>query len=360
VWRVGSSGSVRVVVTGATGNVGSSLMRLLSADDRFTSLLGVARRRPQLELPKTEWAAADIAGDELAHLFEGAAAVVHLAWLIQPSHDLDALRRVNVDGSRRVFEAVRRAGVPAIVYASSVGAYSPGPKDRFVDESWPVAGVPTSFYSRHKSEVEHLLDAFKEEHPYVRVVRLRPALIFKRSAATGIRRLFAGPFLPGALLRPPLVPILASLEGLCFQAVHTDDVAGAYLEAIVRDVHGAFNLAAEPVIDPALLGRLLDARPVHVPRGAARRLVYALWRLHLQPTPPGWLDLALSVPLMDTSRAERELGWRPRHTAEEALRELLDGLRHGAGDVTPPLASSTSGPARSRELATGVGGRGGT
>src|SRR5581483_1896640 len=179
---------MRVVVLGATGNVGTSLMRLLAADPAVSSVLGVARRRPRLVLPKTSWAEVDIARGALDGLFTGADAVVHLAWLIQPSHDEDELRRVNVEGSARVLAAVARAEVPALVYASSVGAYSPGPKDRLVDESWPTDGIETSFYSRHKAEVERLLDTFEREHPYVRVVRLRPGLIFKRSAATGIRR----------------------------------------------------------------------------------------------------------------------------------------------------------------------------
>jgi len=89
-------------------------------------------------------AEADIAGTRLAPLFDGADRVVHLASLIQPSRDLAQLWRVDVDGSSRVFSAVAEAGVPALVYASSVGAYSPGPKDRAVDETWPTGGVPTS------------------------------------------------------------------------------------------------------------------------------------------------------------------------------------------------------------------------
>ena len=104
-----------------------------------------------------------------------------------------------MDGSARVFRAAADAGVASLVYASSVGAYSPGPKDRRVDESWPANGITSSFYSRHKAAVEKLLDRFEREHPQVRVVRLRPGLIFKREAASGIRRLFAGPFLPSPL-----------------------------------------------------------------------------------------------------------------------------------------------------------------
>jgi UDP-glucose 4-epimerase len=81
------------------------------------------------------------------------------------------------------------------------------------------------------------------------------------------------------------------------------------------------------------------------------------WRFRLQPTPPGWLDLALSVPLLDVSRARTELGWEPRRRADEALLELLEGMREGAGIPTPPLDPSASGPARVRELAGGVGAR---
>src|SRR5438045_3374316 len=118
-----------------------------------------------LDLPKTEWVEADVARDDLVPAFTGADAVVHLARTIQPSHDSALLWRVNVLGSQRVFEAAARAKVPALVYASSVGAYSPGPKDRFVDETWPTNGIETSFYARHKAEVERRLDTFERDHP---------------------------------------------------------------------------------------------------------------------------------------------------------------------------------------------------
>jgi hypothetical protein len=97
-----------------------------------------------------------------------------------------------------------------------------------------------------------------------------------------------------------------------------------------------------------------------VPRGVARGAVSLAWKLRLQPTPPGWLDLALGVPLLDTTRARTELGWEPKRTSTEALLELLEGLHDRAGVATPPLARSTSGPARVRELTTGVGRRQGS
>jgi UDP-glucose 4-epimerase len=346
---------VRVVVTGASGNVGTSLLRALALDGDVSEVLGLARRLPQLQVPKTEWTRADIRHDDLVRLFAGADVVVHLAWAIQPSRDEAELRAINVDGSARVFDAVARAGVPALVYASSVGAYSPGPKDRAVDESWPTDGIPTSFYARHKAEVERLLDRFEGEHPGVRSVRLRPGLIFKRESASEQRRLFGGPLVPGFLLRRELIPIVPDTPRLRFQALHADDVAEAYRSAIVSDARGPFNVAAEPVLDPDRLAALLHARKVPVPPRVLRAAAAITWRLRLQPTPEGWVDMGLAVPIMSTTRIRTELGWEERRSSEDALMELLHGLREGAGTDTPPLEGGSSGPLRIKEFLTGIG-----
>jgi nucleoside-diphosphate-sugar epimerase len=348
---------MRVVVTGASGNVGTSLLRALEHEELVESVVGIARRRPSGAFAKTTWVQSDVSRDDLAPSMQGADAVVHLAWLIQPSRDEAKLRATNVDGSARVFEAAARAGVPRLVYASSVGTYSPGPKDRAVDESWPTDGIASSYYARHKAEVERLLDQFEARHPDVRVVRLRPGLIFKREAASEIRRLFAGPLLPGFLARPALIPIVPDVARLRFQAVHSYDVGEAYKLALTRNVHGPFNIAAEPVLDPRELGRLLGARPVPVPARVLRAAAALTWRLRLQPASEGWFDMALAVPVMDTARARRELGWAPRFSAGEALLDLLAGFRAGAGAQTPPLAPDAGGPARAKEFATGIGGR---
>jgi UDP-glucose 4-epimerase len=348
---------VRVVVVGASGNVGTSLLRALADEPRVESVLGIARRRPELTWPKTDWVEADVSRDDLVPWFRGADAVVHLAWLIQPARERDRLWLVNVEGSSRVFAAVAAADVPALVYASSVGAYSPGPKDRFVDEGWPTDGIETNDYSRQKAAVERRLDAFERRHPDVRVVRLRPALIFKREAASGVRRLFAGPFLPSPLVRPGLVPFVPDVPGLRFQAVHSLDVGEAYRLAIVGDARGPFNVAAEPVLDPPELARLLRARRLPTQPRVLRALAGLTWRARLQPTPPSWIDLALRSPLLDTTRARTELGWTPAFGADQALLELIGGLRDRAGIETPPLSPSAGGPLRFDELATGVGSR---
>src|SRR5690242_17578600 len=307
---------MRVVVVGATGNVGTSLVRQLAEDSRVEHVVGIARRVPALRIERVEWRAADVRSGDLPACFRGADCVVHLAWKIQPAHRPRLLHQVNVEGSARVFRAVVEPGV---------------------DESWPANGVPSSMYSRQKAAVEHLLDRFEREHPHVRVVRLRPGLIFKPSAARAIRRYFLGPFAPTRLVHARATPIVPALPGLRFQAVHTDDVARAYRLAVTGDAAGAFNIAADPVLDAFRLARLLDARIVPMPARVLRAAMWAGFRAHVQPTEPGWLDLALQVPVMSTDRARGELGWVAEQDACEALGGLLDGLRAGAHEPTPVL-----------------------
>lgn len=346
---------MRVVVTGASGNVGTSVLEALGAEPRVTGIVGLARRLPEVKLPKVTWLAADVVEDTLEPIFEGADAVIHLAWAIQPSRDESVTERINVEGSRRVFEATAAAKVPALVHASSVGAYSPGPKKRQVDESWPVEGIKTSFYSRHKAACEALLDELEGRAPELRVVRLRPGLIFKAEAASEIRRLFAGPFVPGFLVQKRFIPVIPRVPRLRFQAVDSRDVGEAYRQAVVRDVNGAFNIAAEPEIGVDELCEFFEARSIPLPAAALRGAASLTWKLRLQPTSPGWLDLALGVPAMDTSRARDELGWEPSVSSLDALEDLLQGMRNAEGGPTPPLDPTAGGPLRSREVATGVG-----
>ena len=348
---------MRVAIVGATGNIGTSLVEALARDGAVDEIVGIARRVPRWRPAKVEWKAADITRDPLGPLFAGSDAVVHLAWAIQPSRDAALLRATNVGGSERVLRAASQANVKSVLYASSVGAYSAGPKDRRVDESWPVHGIASSFYSAHKAEVEAMLDRFEAEHPHIRIVRMRPGLIMKAEAADEIRRLFAGPFVPTFAVRHSLLPVVPRIPGLKVQLVHSLDVGEAFRLALSSDARGAFNLAADPVIDADLISSALGRPSFPLRAQLARRLTEISWQLRLQPTPPGWLDMALAVPLLDSTRAQRELGWAPAHDGLDAAAEMLSAMGKGEGHSTPPLESRAGGVGRWRELATGIGAR---
>ncbi|MEV0074882.1 NAD-dependent epimerase/dehydratase family protein [Nocardia neocaledoniensis] len=348
---------MRVVIVGATGNIGTSVLEALAEESGIDEIVGVARRMPVDAAPGVRWERADIRTDDLEALFHGADVVVHLAWLFQPTHQPLTTWQANVGGTERVLRAVAAAQVPALIFASSVGAYSPCDEDRRVPESWPTDGWPAAGYMREKAYCERLLDRFEAEHPDRRVVRMRPAFSFRRESASQQRRLFLGPLAPNGLLRPGLVPVLPVPRGLRFQAVHSRDVGRAYALAVTTDAKGPFNLAAEPVVDRAVLGDVLDARTVSVPRAPVRAGLAAAWHARLVPASPDLFDAMLHLPLMDTGRARSELGWTPRFGADEALSHMLAGLRVGAGKDTPPLDPHAGGPLRVHEFTTGMGSR---
>lgn len=329
---------MKVVVTGATGNVGTALLRRL-ADEPDVRVHGISRRRPANEPPYSgaDWTHVDISkpgAEELLRVaFEGADAVVHLAWLIQPSREERLLYATNVAGSARVFEAAVAAGVPHLVYMSSVGAYSPGSKAHRVDESWPVDGVSTSFYSRHKAAVEHMLQRFEGQ---LLISRPRPGLILQSDAGSEIRDYFLGQLVPKSLFRHR-IPVLPLPSSMVLQFVHADDVADGLARILARRLPGAVNFVAEPVITPRKLASLLGGRHVAVSPKLLRCLANVSWRLRLQPTPPGWVDLALASPLLDASRARTELEWTPRFDSEETLRDLVRGIAEGDQVTASPV-----------------------
>lgn len=339
------SRELRIAVTGASGNVGTALLRTLAEVASGWRIVGICRRVPapgDAEYDRVEWVRCDVsrpeAGPTLKQAFREADAVVHLAWRIQPNHDQALLWRTNVEGSRRVFAAAVGAGVPHLVHASSVGAYSPGPKNRVVDESWPTDGVPTSAYSLHKAAVERDLDVVASRAGAPVVTRVRPALIFQRDAGSQVARYFFGPLVPKRVAGLRHTPILPVPDRAVFQCVHADDVAHALWRILETKAAGAFNLAATPVMTPRELAGVFGARRGTLSEPFLRSTVAVTWRLRLQPTDPGWVDLAVSTPLMSTARARDELGWYARHDARAATAELLAGIRDGAGTRSPALA----------------------
>ena len=341
---------MRVAVIGATGNVGTAVLDVLGRTPDITSVLGISRRMPDTEAEPysgCEWRAIDIAAAssegtahrDLTEALTGADAVIHLAWLIQPNSDRDLLRRVNVVGTARVAAAVAAVGVPHLVVASSVGAYSPDDSMDERDEAWPTEGIRSSHYSVDKAAQERVLDDFCADHPEITVTRLRPALIFGAPAASEIQRYFLSTWMPVQLLRAgrlPFLPLPAGLRGV--QAVHSTDVARAYVASVLHRCPGAFNICADGVLHPRDLAELLDhGRHVPVPNGAVRAALSVGHSSSLVAADAGWLDMGLHVPLMDNARARRELDWEPEYSAMDAARELLKGMADGEGAASVPL-----------------------
>lgn len=335
---------MRVVVVGATGNVGTAVLRRLQAEPDV-EIVGVVRRPPEADAPfpysGVSWHSIDVARPEavnrLTLAFAGADAVISLAWLLQPNHDERALAATNVGGLRHVLDAVVAADVPHVIVASSVGAYSQGPKNRRVDERWPTGSTPSSHYGRHKAAIERMMDAFGDAHPSVVLTRMRPALVMQRPAGADLKRLFVGPLPTWWLTRIPL-PFLPMPPRTVSQVVAADDLGDAFWRVVDRRAGGAFNIAGEPVIGPREVAAVLRTRWVPVRIAPVRGAMWLAWQLHLIAVDPGWLDISLTVPLMSTKRAREELGWAPTIDARDALRQAVEGLADSAiEDGSPHL-----------------------
>lgn len=353
---------MRVAITGASGNLGSALLRRLSGSGEH-ELVGVARRVPAEELagPGVRWVSVDLTEERdvpaLRAAFEGADAVVHLAWGFQPSHNERYLEELALGGTRRVIDAVAATAVPHLVHLSSIGAYSAKADDQPVDESWPTGGIDSSWYGRTKSAAERMLDAHEAAGHGTVVTRMRPGIVGQRRAGSALLRYGVPGLVPARALG--WLPVLPMDRGLRMPLVHSDDVAAAIESALVQRAGGAFNLAADPPLTTEHIARALGARPVHVPAAVLRPMMAAAWHARLQQVDPGWLDLAFGLPLLDSSRARRELGWAPTKDAVSVFEETLEGMRSAASDrsavlrprsVTAQLATSVRrGPVSSRE-----------
>jgi len=329
--------SLKVAVTGPTGEIGKPLMSELERRAEVESVLGMARR--PFDPAEEGWAKVSYRrGDildrgALAALFDGADVAVHLAFAIFGSRE--ETRKINLQGTRNVFEMAIKAGVKRLVYASSVAAYGFHPENpQPLTEDVPARGSESFYYSRQKAELEDLLDELLAESD-VEAYVFRPCIVAGPRATMLIEQTVEAvrvgdpvPLLRKGVEKLPLVRPILPDPGAPIQLVHHDDVARAMAAAICGDgPPGAYNLAGEGEVRVRDIAGELGWRWVPVPRpavsvgtAAARRLSFASPKLE-------WAIAADTPVLMDTTKARRDLGWSPQHDARETLEETVVGAR---------------------------------
>jgi len=332
------SEGLTVAITGPTGTFGFGLMPLLEADPRIDRVVGIARRPfdPAAHgWSKMEYRRGDVRDPQALHgAFEDIDVVVHLAFMITGTASAQTIRAINVEGTINAFAAAAAAEAQRFVYASSVAAYGFHPDNPIgMTEDWPVRPADRLFYAQEKAELEQLLLAQAEDHPDIGLYMLRPPVVL------GPHAVGAKDVLPAAvaaaaqrmldLARQFRVPIPVPAPDLPMQLIHEDDVGQALFSCVVAaGPPGAYNIAGDGVLTVADVLRELGLTPLPLPAAVAQDMARAAALIPRAPfIPPAveWVEAVSHPAIMDTTRAREELGWRPRYTGLEALRDTLRG-----------------------------------
>ncbi|MFL5858039.1 MAG: NAD-dependent epimerase/dehydratase family protein [Solirubrobacteraceae bacterium] len=325
-----------VAITGPTGDIGRALVRTLERSRAIGEIRGMARRPidPKYGFKRLEYRQGNVLDEgDVERFVAGADVVVHLAFIILGSHE--ETRSINLEGSRNVFQAAIACGAKRLVYASSVAAYgfhtdNPQP----LTEDVPPRGTSEFYYSAQKAELEGLLAGLTEGVDLDTYV-FRPCIVAGPDAllmVDNIPYVRISEQLPGAVRRvfdvvPMLKPVVPD-PGVPYQLVHHDDVATAIRAAIQgRGEPGVYNLAGDGELTVSDLASEMGYYAVPVPELAVEATAAITARLPFMPPEAAWIQ-AFRVPaIMDTTKARKQLGWRPKHSGHDALRAMVAAAR---------------------------------
>jgi UDP-glucose 4-epimerase len=305
-----------VLVTGAAGYWGSRVAKRL-ASEAGTRVIGLDAEEPAEEIEDIDFIQADVRNPLVAKLIEteGVEAVCHLAFRPDVRRSEGAFD-LNVMGTMKVLGACAEAGVGKVVLKSSTAVYGARRSNSaFLREDRPLQGSRRYGYTRDWVEVEAFCNGFRHQAPDVELTILRFPGIIGPTADTPMTRFLGELSTPSLLGFDPMM-----------QLIHEDDVVEALVHALGSDASGAFNVAAEDVLPLNKIRGLAGKPPLLVLHP------FAYWGagflrgagLGLGSFMPIELDYLRYSWVGDLTRMQQELGFAPRHTAEEALREFAE------------------------------------
>ncbi|MCC6740012.1 MAG: NAD-dependent epimerase/dehydratase family protein [Planctomycetia bacterium] len=302
-----------ILVTGGGGFIGSTLVRRLAAAgdavrvlDNFSS--GFRRNLDGLE-GKVEIVGADICDPEaVAMAMKGAATVVHLAAIPSVARSVAnpvESWRVNVDGTLRLLEEARRAGVKRFVFTSSSSVYGDSPT---LPKHEEMPSRPLSPYAASKAAGEALVSAWAASYG-LSACALRPFNVYGPRQDPKSEYAAAIPRFVTAALRGE-APVIYGDGSQTRDFTFVEDAAEAFERAAKSAAPGVFNVAAGgrvSVLD--LVNRIRAACGGPPPRFEPRRAGDVL---HSQA---------------DVSAAERAFGFRARTSIEQGLSRTIEWFR---------------------------------
>jgi UDP-glucose 4-epimerase len=325
---------MRYLITGGAGYIGSRLVDLLARREDTEKIVICDLAPPAVYRPKTEFERVDVRDrDAVRAVLERSAAdaLIHLAFILNPSHDEQFMYDVDVNGAHNVLEAAAAAGTSQVLVASSSTAYGAFPDNPVpLTEEDPVRGVPGFPYARHKTESDRLCQLWAAAHPDRVMTIVRPCIVFGPSVHNYIVRLWT---------KVPFTADAGQLDSP-IQFVHEDDVVEAMSALLLGRHAGAFNVAGDGLMTLRECSEIIGSPIKKMPLRAYRGLARTLWAARVSEAPPGQIEFALHPWIVSNEKLKRTTGWSPRYTSRETFEITM--RTHGK---LPPAGGLAQQPA---------------
>ena len=315
-----SNAGRRIAITGSSGYIGAGLVDALCSADGVEMVLATDIVPPPSPLPANAVFVHQDVSRPFRGLFSdhGIDTVVHLAYVMRPDRDRESARRVNVGGTENLLAACAESDVNRLVYLSSTSVYGAHPDNPpLLTESSQTRPAPGFQYSVDKVLAEDLIQQFAESTTEA------SALILRCCPVVGPR---ANNFVARAFLKPVLVAVRGADPPM--QLIHENDLISSLVPCTLKTATGIFNVAGEGTIRWSEMAAALGRRLITLPAALLYPATQAAWALRLQSDSPArGLDLIRYPWNASTTKIEKDLDFRPRHTSREAWEAYAEGRR---------------------------------
>jgi UDP-glucose 4-epimerase len=304
---------MRYVITGGSGYIGSRLVDLLERRDDTEKIVICDVAPPKGYRPHTEYERMDVRDREAVRsVLERVRpdVLVHLAFILNPSHDEQFAYDVDVNGTHNVLEAADKVGTQQVLVTTSGVAYGAFPDNPVpLTEDDPVRGVASFTYARDKTESDRLCQLWAAKHPDRVMTIVRPCIVFGPNVDNYLVRLWT---------KQPFAVDVGTIDSQ-IQFVHEDDVVEGITGLLLGRHGGAYNVAGDGLMTnrecAELIGTPIRRMPLRVYRGLAR----VMWKLRQSEVPPGGIEFALHSWLLSNEKLKLTTGWAPRHSSRETF-----------------------------------------
>jgi len=326
---------MRYVITGGSGYIGSRLVDLLERREDTEKIVICDLAPPKGYRPHTEFERVDVRDRQAVRsVLERVRpdVLVHLAFILNPSHDEQLAYDVDVNGTHNVLEAADQVGTGQVLVTTSGVAYGAFPDNPVpLTEDDPVRGVAGFTYARDKTESDRLCQLWAAKHPERVMTIVRPCIVFGPNVDNYLVRLWT---------KQPFAVDVGTIDRQ-IQFVHEDDVVEGITGLLLGRHGGAYNVSGDGLMTNRECADLIGVPVRRMPLRAYRALARVMWKLRQSEVPPGGIEFALHSWLLSNEKLKRTTGWTPKHSS----RETFEITMRAHGKLPPVETPGTEFPA---------------